>query len=265
MKIEIIRLGSVIANGVGGPGAAAIGLIYSMLLQHYNQDVYKAIIINQIDENLEEIVMKHGGQVNVNIRYPARQDFDELTELEQNKIRIEVLHEGLIRIAARFGIMDVSILNQIKEEVIQKGFIYSFKFKPTVNKKDEQLAAYIVVEPSVHEFKVLALVEKAGEELCKVEIYRGAPHYLHLAEFFSIIKWKGINELLITGKAEEVETHLNVSECKVKMVNLTPYARPPKYEMFKAEISNEEKNDAYKDWIHSLPPGAAGIIESGLN
>jgi hypothetical protein len=96
MKMEIIRLGSLVANGVGGPSSAAIGLIYSMLLQKYNQDVYKAIIINQIDESLDEIVIKHGGQVNVNIRYPARQDFGELTELEQNKIRIEVLHEGLI-------------------------------------------------------------------------------------------------------------------------------------------------------------------------
>jgi hypothetical protein len=70
---------------------------------------------------------------------------------------------------------------------------------------------------------------------------------------------------VITGKAQEVETHVNMKEGTMTIVNLTSYERPPKYEMFKAYKTKEEKDQAYKDWIHSLPPGAAGTMEAGLN
>jgi hypothetical protein len=135
MKIEIVRLGSLVMHGVGGPGAAAIGLIYSMLLQEYRQDLYSMIVINQIDEKLDEVIVKHGSQVNVNVRYPARQDIESLSELEQNKMRIGVLHEGLVRIAQHYKKLDIEILNRIREQVLKNSFEYSFKLKSFINKK----------------------------------------------------------------------------------------------------------------------------------
>jgi len=73
--------------------------------------------------------------------------------------------------------------------------------------------------------------------------------------------------LIITGKENVVETHILLNENKVEFLNLTPYEKPPIFEMMKAKAvkSKEESDKAYNDWIHSLPPSVAAIVTQEFN
>ena len=57
-----------------------------------------------------------------------------------------------------------------------------------------------------------------------------------------------------------MEIHINVDKCSVEFVNLTSYDKSPFFEMMKADLSDEEKEKAHKDYIHSLPPAIAAIV-----
>jgi hypothetical protein len=100
MKLHILRLGSVVPEGVGGPEAGSIDLIYSYLLQEYNCAVYPQIHINQIGDELEEFVMKMSGKMRVNIKYSSK-GFDSKSIEEKNLIRLDVVHTALLRIAEK--------------------------------------------------------------------------------------------------------------------------------------------------------------------
>src|SRR5688572_4216824 len=94
-----LRLGSVVAHGVGGPEAGAVDLIYLFLLMEYRQNIYRAIFINQIGDDLNEVIIKQGKEIYVNVRHPAPVDFDLKSDEEKNRIRLDVIHTGLLRIA----------------------------------------------------------------------------------------------------------------------------------------------------------------------
>ena len=66
---------------------------------------------------------------------------------------------------------------------------------------------------------------------------------------------------MITGKAKEIELHVFVDECRKELVNLTPYEKPPYFQMMRADVSEEERDKAYRDWKHSLPPSISSVID----
>src|ERR1700683_733173 len=110
-----VRLGSVVAHGVGGPEAAALDLIYFFLLQEFGQALYSHIIINQIGNNLDEFVMKEpGNKIHVNIRYPAYEDFEAKSKDEKNMIMLDVIHSALLRVADYDKKLDIIQLEGIR-------------------------------------------------------------------------------------------------------------------------------------------------------
>ncbi len=267
MKSQLLRLGSVVLHGVGGPEAGAINLMYSILLQEHNQDVYSYIGINQIGDDLDELIMKEpGNKVYINIRYPAYDDFEERSIAAQNRIRLDVVHQSLLRIAAEDKKLNVAKLEIIKNKILGNDFLFDFVYKIHVNKKDESLVAKIIVHPLVTRFDIYALIEENGNTKCKLMIYSGGTDDFYFAALFANGKWNGTNEFIITGKQKEMEIHVHVDKCSIEYINTSGYnGKAPFFELMKVHSSKEESDRAYKDWIHSLPPGIAAIITNEAN
>ena len=114
----IFRLGSVVPNGVGGPEAAAINLIYSFSFQKFKINTYSRILINQIDDNYDEVIIRNGKKIHINIKYPAPDDFGSKTDLEKNLMRLEIIHSALLRLNIQYNEMDIDTLELIRQEVI---------------------------------------------------------------------------------------------------------------------------------------------------
>jgi hypothetical protein len=265
MKTEV-RLGSVVKHGVGGPEAGAINLIYSYLLHEHDQDYYKRIGINQIGEDLDEFVAKEAGdRIHVNIRYPVFEDFESKQIEEKNKIRLDVIHNSLRRISEYDRKLSITQLDLIKETILKNNFSFKMVCKSFVSTLSKDLVAKIIVHPEMNKFDYNVLIEKKGEVICDQWIYSGITDLVYFSELFSDAKWIDTKELVITGKRKEVEIKILIEGCKVEYKNLSPYDRPPYFEMMRADISSEEKDKAYQDWKHSLPPAVAGVIRRADN
>lgn len=265
MKTQL-RLNSVVPHGVSGPQAGALDLIYSFLLQEFKQDFYNYISINQIGTDINEFVQnEQGKKMHVNIRYPEYDDFEERDSSEKNRIRLEVIHSGLLRIADYDKKFDVDKLEAIKRKILDNKFLFDIPLKMAINKKNKSLKAAIIVRPGVDSFDYFVSAEENGKEKCKGLIYKGITNTSYFAYFFKDSKWKNDNEIIITGKEKQVEVHVFVDKCKIEFVNLTPYPKPPLFEMLRVDISDEDKERAYKDWLHSLPPSHAAIIRNADN
>lgn len=260
MKIEILRLISVVEHGVDGAETGAINLIYSFLLQKYKLDFYSYIRINQIGEDLQEFVMKEGNKIHINIRYPASEDYELKTVPERDLIRLDIIHKALLRLAANDSRIQVKELDNIKNEILQNRFLFDIQYKEWRYKKDEKINAKIVIRPYEDRFDFFVLIEEGKKQICRLLIYQGKTTDFYIDDLFFYGKWKSINEFIITGKNKEVEIHVYIQDKKVKYLNLTSYEKAPFFEMMRANISKEDASRSYEDWLHSLPPAYAAII-----
>jgi putative transposase len=107
-KTHILRLESVVPHGVGGTEAGIIDLIYAFLLQEYGQDIYSYIHVNQIGEDLDEVIIKDGKNIYINVRYPAIEGLEQRSTKERNRIRLDVAHTALLKIAEYEKKLDVT-------------------------------------------------------------------------------------------------------------------------------------------------------------
>src|SRR5947208_2257676 len=114
-----IRLISTVLHGAGtSVECVPLELIYSCLLEQFNQNFYKHISINQIGGDMKEVILREpGGKIHINIRYPVYNDFEKKAILEKNKIRTELIHAALLRIADKDKKFDIEKLKKIKNEI----------------------------------------------------------------------------------------------------------------------------------------------------
>jgi hypothetical protein len=261
MKTSMLRLGSLGPYGAGGPSAGAMNFIYSQLLQEFEINSYRYIFINQIGDEHNEVIVKFPNKININVRYHGKEDFELLSDFEQNKFRLEVIHIGLCRIAEYEHKIDINKLNLIKEKILANNFDFTFDLKTFENKKKPGQVGILQIKPENKRFNFFISDGKS----CTLPIFSGAPNDFYFGHFFSNGKWTAKNELIITGSAKEVEIKFNVEECKVEFKNLTAYDKPPTFEMMRSDRSEEDKARAYRDWINSIPPAFAAIIDRSVN
>ena len=260
-----LRLGSVVPHGVGGPEAGALDLIYLFLLMEHGLNAYKFIFINQIGDDLNEVIIKQGKEIYVNVQYPASNDFELKSDDDKNRIRLDVIHTGLLRIAAKEKKLDIQILERIKNKILENNFSFEFEYKRYINTKNKNLIAKLIIHPKKDSFQYYIQIEKQGKVKCKQPIYNGLTNTFYVDDLFKTGKWKNDTSLIITGAKKEVEIHLTVENCEVKYKNLTTYENPPRFQLFRTDITAEEKEKAKEDWHHSLPPAIAAIIRDANN
>jgi hypothetical protein len=145
MKTEL-RLGSVVAHGVGGAEAGSMDLIYLFLLSEFGQNVYHRIGINQIGNDLKEFVVKEpGNKIHVNIRYPAYEDFESKSMTDKNRIRLDIVHSALLKVADYDKKLDVEKLEEIKTVILKNDFSFDFTYKSCTNKRNPTLIGKVII------------------------------------------------------------------------------------------------------------------------
>lgn len=262
LKTHILRLDSVVPHGVGGPNAGVIDLIYSFLLQEYGQDAYSYIHVNQVGDDLNELIIKEGKKIYINIRYPASEDLGIKSAEEQNRIRLDVAHTALLRIAEQEKKLDKSKLLAIREKILDNHFSFDFVYRTFTNKRQPNLTAKVIVHPQISGFNFYVQVEQDEKVVCRILIYQGKTTDWYFS-MFAKGRWKGNNVFSIINK--EVETRVLLDQCRAETINLTPYDSPLLYQMMKAELTKEERGKSYKDWLHSLPPAVASVVTNNPN
>lgn len=255
-KIEL-RLGSVVANGLGGPQAGAINLIYSKLLQDYGLNAYSYIGVNQIGPDLEEIILKQpGGVVHINIRYNRSSDKIFIDQLN-------IIHEALLRLSREERKLNTNKLEEIHADILSKEFKFSFICKEFFDRK-RGMVAQLLVEPELSLFKYFIDIKGQGKA-CRIHIYSGGTDIFYLPAFFDKGVWDGTNLFTLRGTKNETAIQINYDKCLFDVINLTNYPMPPYFQMMRGDISQEEKRSALKDWEHSLPPEIAAIVTNTSN
>jgi hypothetical protein len=265
MAIKGFRLGSIVPHGVGGPEAGAIEYIYAVLLHQMGQDHY-SVSVNQVGSDLNEFISKGPGKrVHINTQFPVVDNFNHTDEKEKNLIRLEVIHDSMLRIAEVHHEYDVSKLKEIKQIIIERDFSFEIPVKHFRHPKNKDLIAKIIVKPKMFSFEYFAIIEIKGAEVSRVPFYNGITTFFYLTKFFQKAKWKGENKIILTGQDNIVETHIYFDEGKVEYINLTQYLKPPYFELMKAEKSEADKEKYSKDWKHSLQPHIAAILNYEAN
>jgi hypothetical protein len=262
LKTHILRLGSVVPHGVGGPEAGIIDLIYAFLLREYGQNAYSYIHVNQIGEDLDEVIIKDGKKIYINVRYPAIEGLEQRSTKERNRIRLDVAHMALLRIAEYEMKLDAIKLQAIRQRILDDNFSFGFVYRSFVNKSLPDFTAKVMVNPQIDRFNFFVQIEQDGKVVCSLPIYQGKTTDWYFS-MFSKGKWKGRTEFLI--KNSEIEVRIQVDQCRLEIINLTPYENPPNFQMMQAVLSPEKQEQSYNDWIRSLPPAMASIITTNLN
>lgn len=229
-------------------------------------DFYDLIIINQIGADLDELILSTGSKkVNINIRYATNELYDNKSISEKNSIRLDIIHTALTRLAVQDKRIDISKLEAIKNRILESNFSFEIVLKEFANPRKNDLTAKIIIQPLEYQFNFFVVIEENGQEKCRLLIYVGktTDHYFPL--FFKFGRWTEDREFIITGKEKEVEFHILIDKCEMKLVNLTKFEKPPLHELMRADISPSDKERAYQDWLHSLPPGAAGMTSNDMH
>ncbi len=263
-RLDYLRLISIDPNGIGNEGNGMLDILYSYLLYENGLSFYKYIKINQIhqSQDIKEFVDFDKGKVHVNIIHNTPSNFDYLDDISKNKIRLEVIHAGLLRISKEDERLQKDKLEKIREEILLKKNYFIIDGIVSVNPFDKNITCKILITPQAKYFIFSLDVKNKDSYLCKVDLYRSKPLVYYLDSFFSIIKWINKDELYVGGKAKQMSILLNLSNCDIQFKNLTQYNKPPLWEMGKTETNNTEKRVAYENWLDSLPPEYAAVIRN---
>lgn len=267
MKVDIFRLISVDPNGIGNKENGLLDLLYSYLLWKNGLDYYRFIKVNQIhqDQGIEEFVEIEEGIVHINIIFNTDSNFEALNDVNKNRIRLDIVHAGLLRLAEEDPKFFKATLERIKNEILERNFNFELEGEIKESPFDNGTICKFLINPQTKYFDYFFLVLKEGKDLCKVNIYRGKPTTFYLDSFFSTVIWNNKDLITIEGREKQMKMTLNVVKCDLNFQNLTEYAVPPLWEMMKAEISEQENKNAYENWLHSLPPAYSAIVRGNEN
>lgn len=262
MNKSIIKLESIVPHGVGGPEAGMISFIYTCLFQKLELKSNLYLLVNQIGSDLEEVFIPNGKDLYMNIRYPAYDDFEQKSVREQNLIRLDVLHQALLRYAIKYQTIDTALLEEIRKSILDNDFFFEIELKCFANKKYENLSAKLLVQPDTQMFRYYVIIEDQRREILKLLIYQGMPNDYYIKKLFGIGKWKGGNEFILSGKESEIEYHFNIDKSTVQLINKSGnnnYA--PNFNLFKFDSGPLELDN----YLKSLNPAIAAMIMQSQN
>jgi hypothetical protein len=266
MKTELLRLVSVVPHGVGGPEAGMINLIYTFLLQDMGMTAYNYIGINQIGIELDELILKEKNNIHINIRYPSDPDFENKDSQQRNLIRLKVIHTALLRLADFENKLDKGVLEIIKQKVLESDFSFAFVFRIYSKRTQDGLGVQLLISPTPKCFNfILQFIDVTGKEKVSLLIYKGRTTTGYLSNFFKTGKWKSNQEFVLFGYGKDVQIKVFPDKGTVDVIYLSKFDKSAVFEMMRSALPKREEEEAYKNWIQSLPSNISKVIESTFN
>ncbi len=206
------------------------------------------ILINEIDYNLKELISIVDKKIYINTILPNFDILDQNTCFERNAIRLELIHNSLIRLARIDKRFNFEILNEIKSKILEKSFYFEIELYNFNNKKFNNINAKILVLPYENRFEYYLSIYINNELKYKFLIYLGLPNCYYAAELFSKGKWANQNLFILTGTANEVSLSLNLIDNNLTFTNLTTFRLPIYFSNNLAKIAENEKIFEANNW-----------------
>lgn len=195
--------------------AGALCLMYMSLLHEYGQDHYKQI---SIYEGMTESVVRTGKHVCVKLKYDS-----ERRDVEKNRIRLEIIHAALLRVAVFENKLDLQVLDRIRQRILESEFMLEIVYRK--ERRKDGTVAKIVVHPEMEWFDYYVVVEERGVESFKLWIHSGEPDVEEMAALFATMEWKNNNELVIIRQSLEAEIRVFVKERRAAYKELMGFVR----------------------------------------
>ena len=194
---------------IAGEETAPLCLIYSFLLHACGLDHYKRIAITLLGDNEDEVVTRSPGKkIAVGVRHPLPEDIAAKDHEERNKAFLEVIHAGLLRVAAFEHKLDAGVLESIRKRMKSD---LSFEFA-CLSAMMGPVQATLRVHADMDRLDYYVLVVEGGRIKFKLWIYSRSTSGVHVADVLLNMVWKDENELVISGKGMEVEVHVLIQE-----------------------------------------------------
>ena len=252
----MLRLHSVISSGFGKE-TGLISFLYSYLLNKYGLDFYDLIIVNHVGIELEEKVFYDKGRVHINIRHPIDAAFLSKSMDEKNVIFLDIVHAALLRLASEDDRIASSRLNEIKEEILSKNFLFDIEYMVVPSDTDDSLVAKILLRPHADRFDFFARIDYKNQVKWEALIYEGGPSSYYFDDLFYNGEWKGKTEFVVAGKRSEIVFHFNADDGRITLINTSENkSKAPVFSLFRVNAGSQE----LQDYINSLPPAVAGMI-----
>jgi len=252
----MLRLHSVISSGFGKE-TGLICFLYSYLLDVYKLDFYESIIVNHIGLELEEKIFYDKRRVHINIRYPIDDTFFYKNAHEKNVVFLDIIHNGLLKLAGEDTRMEPIKLEKIRHEILSKDFLFEVEYMVVPNEADKDLVAKILLHPHAEKFDFFARIVYGGQIKWEALIYEGGPSSYYFDDLFYNGKWKGDREFVVVGRRSEIEFHFNADDGKITLINTSEdKSKAPIFSLFRINAGSQE----LRDYINSLPPAVAAII-----
>jgi hypothetical protein len=252
----MLRLHSVISSGFGKE-TGLISFLYSHLLNISRLDFCDLIIVNHIGLELEEKIFYDKGKIHINIRYPVDDAFLYKSAREKNVVFLDIIHNALLRLAIEDARMEPIKLEKIRQEILDKDFLFEVEYMVVPSETDKNLVAQILLHPHTDKFDFFARIVYKEQIKWEALIYEGGPSSYYFDDLFYNGKWKGDREFVVGGRRSEIEFHFNADDGRITLINTSEdKSKAPVFSLFRINAGSQE----LQDYINSLPPAVAAII-----
>lgn len=258
MRFDVVRLTSTAEKGIGNAGNAMLDIIYSMLIQQKGLDYYWHVKINQISDPQLEGFFVESRKVHVNVLFDTPENFHNLADVDQNKIRLEIIHQGMMKLSEIDKRFKPGLLEEIRNGILDRNFKFKIVQLDAINPVNPSIWAGLQIEPNSSFFDFYLVVKEHDQQKIGQLIFRGRPSDYYIDQLFAKCEWLNVHEFIITGAEKQMNIRFECKQSKLTLENLTTFAKPPLWEMMKYQSEADET--AYQNWIRSLPPAFSAII-----
>ncbi|WP_160711688.1 hypothetical protein [Chitinophaga solisilvae] len=256
--LRLVSLGIVEINLYG----EGISYIYAEMLKKNGITFYNHIQIIQTCEKDQNLILPQGKDINIKLTYDDGEDFSLKDDYKKQLFFVDVVHTALLFLAARDNRLDVEVLNSIKAEILSNNFNIPINYKSFISPKNELLKANVIVHPLMRHFNVYLEIEKSGELLKSLLIYKGKPTTFYLPDYFSKGKWSK-NNFVLSGRHTDMEISLSLTDFNLEFINKSGIeGKAPKFELMKAD---SDKATALSDYLQTLNPAIVAVLTSSQN
>ena len=193
----------------------AIALIYEKLLEHNNQNFYSHIGIVQVESIWQEVLFTQRKEIYINLYYPYYNDFEEKSATDKNLMILDFVHQCLVKIAAFENRLNKEKLLLIKQNILDKKFLYELLVKHNLRKTSKGIIeAEITVVPEIYFFNLFFTVKRNNKKIWRVNFFQSNTS-IWLKEFFSKGTWISGTEIIYRNKNGEIEFQFAVAKKEI--------------------------------------------------
>lgn len=184
-----------------GDQVRCIARLYTDLLGKFKTEETKKLNIYCVTDldKLNSVTKTALGFTDVYV-FIALESYWKLSNIEKKKVILEKINEGILQVANHYS-WDISILNRVSKEVIDRNYVneYSLKQKASPDRKHK---AEIFCQHDIDFITISMIIrERKSNEIIKNELlFKDRPNEFSFVQKLGDLKWISNSEITLTHK-----------------------------------------------------------------